>query len=107
VCLSGYVLDHSCACWGLIELRELVPPWSLRVSVRLDLLPQIAETLPCVRPWALVLPIATRPLTRGGTGTGGRSPAPLTARGAGQPLGDSLGLRHTIVRDDAREAGHG
>ena len=68
------MLDRRRDLRGIIEMGEPVLPWAILFHMTLDILHQIAEALPVVIPWALVVDIAKHPLNRVGTRTVGRSP---------------------------------
>ena len=104
--LSGDLRDRSRDVWLLLERGEVVPPWAILLYGPFDILHQSAEAFPCVISCTFILPIAERSLARVGTWTVGRSPEHLKAGVTGQPLGDGLGLRNTIIIDDAIAAGH-
>jgi hypothetical protein len=99
-------LDRCRALRGIRHRGEVVRPWSRRLHVSRDVLPQSASAFPCVGPCALGVDIATHPRTRVGTRTGRREPEARQAGVARQPLLNGFGGMHTVGIHHARETWH-
>ena len=97
VLLRGYTLDSRCDFRCIIELGELVLPWSIFAYVLLDVLHHIAETFPFVVPCALIMDIAERSLNGIGPWTIRWQPQQHKTGVTGQPLRDGFGFMNTVV----------
>jgi len=65
---SRNALDSGCDLRRLIEMGQLVQPWSVCVAVPYNLAHQVTSALPCVVPCTLVMHITQGPLSGIGTG---------------------------------------
>jgi len=96
--LGGYVLDRCRDLRGIIEMGELIRPWSIFLHVPLDVLYQITESFPFVSAGAFVMDIAADPLNRIGARTVCRQPEHLTTGVAYQPLFNGFRFMNTVSR---------
>ena len=102
--LGGYVLDRCRDLRGIIEMGELIRPWSIFLHVPLDVLYQITESFPLVIAGAFVMDIAEDPLNRIGTRTVRRQPEHLKTGVVCQPLFNGFRFMNTVVIGDHIDA---